>query len=262
MKTFLYLVISVILFFSTLLEAQDSNAGIWSTGSAFILPQKRVELGLFQPLRYGYSDRVEWSVHPIWFFVMPNLDIKWSHGYYGNILITSRHSVYYPTLLLRLLSREGTGGIISPEFDIPQMVGFTNDILFSHRLLNGRLVTAKLGLAFGFKSGKLDDRTTIDLPLVYYRLDYFYNGFQLRGGIEWQGRLYNRWNYLLDADYFYTLGAKHNKALEHKGLLIWNKSDNTQYSIGYKLIYSEYPFGSQWHLFVPIFDIQKAWNRD
>jgi hypothetical protein len=252
----------IVLFSLSVLLGQETNTKLWSEGSAYILPKKRIELGLFQPLRYGQSERIEWSTHPIYFFIIPNLNIKWFHGFYDDVAIASRYSIYYPTMLLRTISREGTGGIISPEFEIPQMIGFNGEALFSKRLYENTILTAKLGLAFGVKFGGLDERTTIDLPLVYNRLAVFYHGYQLRGGVDLDGHLYKRWYYSLDMDYFYIPNIDHNKTFEHKGLLIWQKSEKTRLTIGYKLIYGEYPFASQWHLFIPLLDIQKSWMRD
>ena len=54
-----------------------ANEKIWSSHSAEILEQGRWEIGLFQPLRYGYSNYAEFSIHPGWFFLIPNLEIKY-----------------------------------------------------------------------------------------------------------------------------------------------------------------------------------------
>ena len=53
-----------------------ANEKTWSSHSAEILEQGRWEIGLFQPLRYGYSNYAEFSIHPGWFFLIPNLEIK------------------------------------------------------------------------------------------------------------------------------------------------------------------------------------------
>jgi hypothetical protein len=241
--------------------AQEENTRLWSAGSAYLLPQKRVEIGLFQPLRYGYSKNIEWSSHPLYFFIIPNFSLKWSHGFYRNFALTTRHSLFYPTVLLRALSREGTGGIISPEFNIPHMLAFNNEILCSRAFTNGYLITGKAGVSLATKFGGLDERTTIDLPLVYNRLLVFYHGYQLRFGAEMQGRIYNGWHYMVDGDYYWIPGTDHNKAFEHKGMILWRKSNQTELSLGYKLSYGYYPFGNQWHLLLPLLDIQKAWQR-
>ena len=53
-----------------------SMSGSWNSNSASVLENKKWEVGLFQPFRYGYSETMEYSVHPIGFFVMPNISFK------------------------------------------------------------------------------------------------------------------------------------------------------------------------------------------
>jgi endonuclease/exonuclease/phosphatase family metal-dependent hydrolase len=50
------------------------------TGTAYTLPAGRWEVGLFQSLRHAWSESVELSTHPLAFFLIPNLSVKWSHG--------------------------------------------------------------------------------------------------------------------------------------------------------------------------------------
>jgi len=257
------LAISIILIATNSLLAQGKNnrcAMNWSSGTGSTLPAGRWEIGLFQPLRYGFSESLEFSTHPVIFFIMPNFNLKWSHHSIARFTIASRHGFIYPTLLLRTISREGIGGIISPEFHIPHLFSFSNELLFSKQLLPNHLFTGKIGFNFAVKSGKLDKRTTMDLPLVFPRLNVFYQGYGFRLGGDLIGRLSPRWNYLIDTDFFLYPGADKDFAFEHKGMILWNKSSRFRLCFGYKLAYGEYPFGTQWHLLVPIFDLQWAWE--
>jgi hypothetical protein len=232
-----------------------------SNGSAQLLPKGRWTIGLFQPLRYGASQRVELSAHPLLFPLLPNLSLKWSHHPAGPWLIASRHSFYDPTPLLRFLRREGTGGIVSPEFEIPNMGAWTSELLVTHPLGDAHMVTVKAGISLClFRSSALDSRTTIDLPLVFPRLQPFYQGYTWRSGLEGMGRLHHRWHYLADCDLFYTPRGDDNWAIEHKGMLLWDKSGKLQAGLGYKLTWGEYPFGSQWHLLGPLLDLQMGWG--
>ncbi len=63
----------------------------------------------------------------------------------------------------------------------------------------------------------------------------------------------------MEADLLYYL-ASDEMAFEHKGLLLWNKSQRFQLCLGYKLTFGEYPFGTQWHLLGPLVDLQWAWQ--
>ncbi|MDZ7319392.1 MAG: hypothetical protein ONB11_09580, partial [candidate division KSB1 bacterium] len=235
-------------------EPNETDWRHWSSGSAYLLPAGRWEVGVFQSLRYGYSASLELSTHPLAFLVMPNFNVKWSHGCYRGFNLSTRHSGYYPTPLLRNIARKGTGGIISPEFHIPHLVSIYNEVLISKSIAKGHLFTGKAGFCLAIKSGKLDERTTIDLPLVFPRLNVFYQGYGFRGGCNVEGKLVSRWNYLADADLFYYPSGDEKIAFEHKGLLLWTKNQRFQLCFGYKLTYGEYPFGTQWHLLGPLFD--------
>ncbi len=238
------------------------NWQTWSTGTAELLQPRRVELGLFQPLRYGFSKSLEFSTHPLLFFVMPNFDMKWAHGEVAGFKLTTAHGITYPSLLMNLVAREGIGGMISPEFDIPPILSFQNAVLASRELVNGHLFTGKLALNLAAAFDNLDSRTTIDLPVFYPRMGVYYNDFGFRVGADMKGPLFRRFNYVIDGELFYypTAEADVNSAFEHKGLIYWNKSNKFQICAGYLLSFGEYPFGTQWHL-LPLIDFQWGWTR-
>jgi len=206
------------------LSAREIQNISWAHESAFITLPGSIEKGLFGPLYYGLSDCYELSSHIFANPLIPNLNLKWSHRIPGKFSLASVHSFFYPTPLLRLLARKGIGGII------------------------------------GLKSAQLDDRTTIDLPLVYPRLMPFYHGYGIRIGGDYRKNYNQRISLLIDYDVFMFPGASEGFAVENKSLFFWYSSERTQFSIGYKLIYGKYPFGSQWHLLFPIFNIQRAWQ--
>lgn len=232
----------------------------WTSGTAYTMPAGRWEVGLFQSLRHAGSESVEWSTHPLAFFLIPNLSVKWSHGSQNGFQIATRHSLTYPTPLLRLLSRKGIGGLISPEFHIPHLVSIYNEVLVSGPIARSLLVTANAGVCFAVKSGVLDERTTIDLPVVFPRLNVFYPGYGFHGGTELRADGFRRWRIQTGAGVFYYPAADERFAFEQKGLLLWNQSRTFQICVGYQLTFGEYPFGTQWHLFGPVFDLTWGWG--
>ena len=241
-------------------QADTVNHNIWSIGTAYNLPQGRWEVGVFHPLRYGLSDRVELAAHPILFFVMPNISLKWSHDQIANMAIATRHSLSYPTPLLRLSQKEGTGGIISPEFYIPHMIEFYNELLFSKSISDYHLLTGKVWFSLAAKSDDLDERALIDYPMAYHRLAIFYHGYGLRFGVDMQGPIAGKFNYVIDGDIFYIPSVDYNFSFENKGMIHWRFTDYSELCIGYKLIYGEYPYGNEWNLFLPMIDFQLAWD--
>jgi len=215
--------ILIILVVVNSLSAENRNESTlrnWSSGTAYLLPPGRWEVGLFQSLRYGFSESLEFSTHPLVCILMPNLSVSWSHKPIKGFIFSTRHHIYYPTPLLRTISREGTGGIISPEFHIPHMILLYNEVILSRHLSTNYLITGKFGLSLAIKSGELDKRTTIDLPLVFPRLNVFYHDYGFRSGFDLLGKLSNRWNYVVDMDFFYYPKADHDFAFEHKGLIL------------------------------------------
>lgn len=261
-----------LLFLLTATATATATGEKWSTGTAYTLPKGRYEVGLFQPLRYGQTENLEWSTHPILDLLIPNITVKISRGRFRGWDMATRHSLVYPTPLLRKLRVKGfgiqfladmdVGGIISGDPDIPQiphMISSRNEVMLSRSFGAATLVTGKAGLAVAIKAGKLDSRTTIDLPIVFPRLGAYYNGYGLNVGGDVLRSITKRLDLLADVDVFVLPGLEEGSfAFEHKGLFIWNKSSRFQVAVGYKLVYGEYPFGAQWHL-LPLLDLQ--WGR-
>ncbi len=247
------------------LMAQIFPQGEWLPGTAYTIPQGRWEYGLFQPVRWGQSDDSEISFFKLSALLMPGVTVKqrWLQRYQWTV--SSKHSVYYPTPLLKMVAKEGTGGVISPEFDIPKMVSFWNMALASKQMDRDRVLTLKAGAAFAFGGSDLSEGSTIDLPLVYHRLAVYYNGWLVRLGVDYNGRMSKKWTYLVDGDLFLIPGMKGSLALEHKGMITWEKSYKFHISLGYKFIYGEYPDGypnekiTRIHM-LPILDF--VWSRN
>lgn len=252
---------TILLLSGNLILAQENRP--WWSGSAYTLPQGRWEIGLFQPLRYGQTDRLEWSTHPVLNLVIPNLTVKLAHGDKAGWVVASRHSLRYPTPLLRLVAREGIGGILAPDPDIekfPPTLFWRSEVLLTRAVAERTFLTAKGGLAVVPKAGDIDSRSTIDLPVIFPRMAAMRQGFQLSLGLDGLVGLTDRLHIWTDGDLFLTPGLDEALGFEHKGLLVFNKSQRFQLTLGYKLTFGNYPYGDQWHL-LPLFDLQWARQR-
>ena len=247
----------LILIFCGLIQAQ----GEWLSGTAHTLPKGRWETGLFQPVRWGQGEDREVSFFKLTALLMPGVTVKQRWDQCNNWTISTSHSLYYPTPLLKTMAKDGIGGMISPEFEIPHLLSLWNMVLASKPLPQNKILTTKVGFSLAFGGTDLSKESTIDLPLVYHRLAVYYNGWLLRFGSDLNGQIGEKWSYLIDGDYILIPGMKGYFTLEHKGMLSWEKSSTFQVSIGYKLIYGLYPDGypnnniARFHA-LPLLDLQ------
>ncbi len=252
-KIYIYIIILI---------GQLSGAQNWAPYSAHLLPEKRWEMGFFQPLRYGYTETLEVSLHPLLFFVMPNLSVKIPHQNMGNWSTASRHSLLYPTPLLNMLSKgtkigSNIASLLSPNFLMPPMVGISNDWLMS-RSLPFADITLHAGIDLGIVIGDLDERSSIDLPLIYHRLGVYYNKWGLDLGVDVFRRFTKRFGIHADIDLRLLPGLNGNYDIEHKLLFIWTNSERFQFCTGYKFVFGEFPYGEE-SRFLPYVPIVETW---
>lgn len=242
------------------LGAQENRN--WSAGTAYTIPQGRWETGLFQPVHYASSSSREWIVHPFLFPIIPNLIIKQQWQQWRGGQLAFRLGFQYPTPLLRLLRRSGTGGVLAPDPTIPKMPHMFRlrlEAFYSRpHFSDAILMTYKAGIAQAFNGKGADIRSTIDLPVIYPRMAVYYNGFQFNGGVDALIQLAPKLTVLLDGDLFWTPGWEYPLALENKLLLAWHKTKSFTLQVGLKYSLLEYPPGKEQHL-IPLFDIM--WSK-
>ena len=241
----------------------------WSSHSAEIVEKGRWEIGLFQPLRYGYSNYSELSIHPGWFFLIPNIEIKESQKDFFGYTTASRYKLTYPTMLLNMLSGDGIGKVIAPEHEIPYMFSFSGSLVGTRSFKETKFSLSG-GLDIGIVLGDLNPSSTIDLPLVYHRLGVFYNGWGFHTGIDIERNISSKVEALFNLDLIALPGYNGNYSIENKLLLSWNKSRNFRIMTGYKFLAGEFPYGKDSRMlpylpilerWVPILELQWARNK-
>ena len=254
---------------TTIVIAENQN---WSTGTSHTLEKGRWEVGVFQPLSYGFKNNIELSTHPAWAFLIPNFSVKKFWLSHNELALSSRHNIVYPTPIFKWLQsplgkelgEPDKFALISPEFDIPPIVSFHNELLISRPISRGG-VTFKAGMTFAFISGGLDDRVTIDLPIVFHRMMVMQNGYGFNVGVDLLHQLTAKLLLWTDVDFILIPGVDENFAMENKGILIYERNHNFRTLIGYKLVYGKYPAGypldfkSFLHI-LPILDLQWGWG--
>ena len=243
------------LIFTSLFSQDTVSRNYWTDGTACNIPKHRWELGLFTASRYGISKNLEISAHPLMFFLMPQVKVKIGWGEYSGFRLATEHGIFYPTMFMRLVATEGTGGLISPEFDIPQMFAVSNRFLASYRPFKKAILTAHAGIAFSVKFGPLNPQSTIDLPVIYPRLAVFYNQPEFDAGLDFRGQFIPRLGWLFNVENFIVCGTENDYFLENKGVLAYtSKKETLRIEAGYKLCFGKYPAGPQWHL-LPVIDL-------
>ncbi|MBC8312361.1 MAG: hypothetical protein H8E72_08640 [Candidatus Marinimicrobia bacterium] len=231
------------------------SSGIASAESANLLEKGGREIGLFQPLRWGYSENIELSTHPILMFSMPNISVKIRHDKFD---MTSRHRFIYPTPLMRMFQKQGKFGLITPVTDVgdvPHIFAFQNEIIKS--ISSGKtLLTLKGGFTFAIVSETLDERLSVDLPLIYSAMGEFFNGYKFNIGADARHQLSNQLSVLLDGDA--VIIPSEDIFWESKLLSEYKLNESWKFLVGTKFTYGNYPFGKQARL-LPLLDITYKW---
>ncbi len=235
-----------------LLAAETTS---WPTTSdtASITPKGATTIGVFAPLRYGLSNRLEFETSPLLDIVAPNIALKRAWGEMAGFQIASRHKLFYPTGLLKVLSREGTGGVLPYNTRVPHIISLTAEILGSRMLSDELMLSLKAGVEFAKTFGR-SNLATIDFPLAYTRTAAYYGSGVIRLGADLDGKLGSSFAWNLDMDIFIIPDDTFSGAFEGGAMLAWLATDEFAVMVGTKLVYGNYPFGWQANL-LPLFDL-------
>lgn len=215
--------------------------GEFAGGTAHQLEQGSWEVGLFGPLRYGVSDSVELSAHPLLFFVVPNLQAKIGWTGEGSTQVATVHSVTYPTMLMRLLAMEGAGGVLPPDRAIPQILSIRNEVVITQEM-GAHLLTGAVGVQVGPRMGE-SELISIDLPVVYPRTAAFFTTFTALSRLQVQGPIAGSLGYRTGAKFFVYPGAEGSFAAEIDARLQWRSSGSWMIQAGVVGSLAGYPFG-------------------
>lgn len=239
--------------------AARAEAAPWSEGTAHTLPVGRLEAGVFSPVRYGLRDGLELSAHPLWMFVSPNVTVKLAHGEWGGWAVASTHGLSAPTPLLRMLAREGTGGVIAPDVEVPWILGVANHLVVTHGLRARDSLTLRAGARLAPRAGDSSFRS-VDWHFAYPRTVLFRTGVSVDGGARYEGWLAEGLGVALELDGFWLPGARGRFAVEQRAGALWRPSAGFSARLGYVVALTEFPFGVEWSPIFPTLDLVWAWD--
>lgn len=186
----------------------DENARFparkWSTKSALTIEKGRLELGAFSSAAYGLTERVELGAHPVGLFVFPALGAKvnwWSAHSRGLCpcrvserawWFSSRHRLFSPSPLLHLLAKEGSGGFLPDNTEIPFSLGMMNEAVLTRDLF-GHLLSLRAGVTV--TAGRSEDLPMVEFPFFYSTLASLYSPFVVHMGLAVEGTIYGPLDY-------------------------------------------------------------------
>jgi hypothetical protein len=245
------------------IKAQETKRFNPYAHSSEMLSKGEFRYSLFAKADYGLTDKITISAHPIWAFIAPSIDIQWQWKKSDRQSIFIKHGISCPTPAMRLFAMEGTGGLISPEFDIPFMFAIKNSLLSTWQLKRGNILTAEFGVEFSLLNEKLQPGSSIDLPVISPRNAVYYKNFGVDVALSSEGNIIGKFDYYSKAQVFLfpannekysdEYGETSRYFGEMTGLIFWNTSKKCKLGLGGRLCYGDYPFGVQWHL-LPMLD--------
>lgn len=235
-------------------RADESAA---SGDTAFTLPRGGLEVGVFAPLRWGLTDHVELSVHPLVALVAPHLDAKIAWGRVAGIAIASTHGVLYPTPAMRLLSKEGTGGIVPHDVRYPHLLE-TGHHLVATRALGDHLLTVRAGGRLAWNLTEFDGPRTwseVEWHFIWPRAAAWFTGWSLDAGLAAEGPVWRALGYRLALDGFAMPGLRGDRAVEWAALVTARPRPGLRVEAGLQWSWAEFPYGSRLSVPLPLADV-------
>jgi len=236
----------------------------FADGTARMPGEGRLEVGVFAPLRWSPSERTELSLHPLLFFVAPHADLKVGWGERGGVALASVHGLVYPTPLMRLLARGGTGGIVPADVTWPHLLS-TSHHLYATVPIGSHLLTGRAGGRLAWNLTAFDGPrfwSEVEWHFVRPRTAAWTAGWSLDAGLSAQGPISGPFRYRADVDLFFMPGMRgSDRAVEWTLLLEWRRSPGFRLQAGAAFSWAVFPYGERllWPPF-PLLDAAWSWD--
>jgi hypothetical protein len=169
---------------------------------AYTAPAGGLSFGVWSPLRYAVSDRVELSAHPLLFFVAPHLQAQVRHLAVGGWQVSGLYGLSLPSPAMRLLQ-----GHLFPSWDRGGgEVGWTLvprvGLLASRGARAAAVTTLRADLALGVPLVPTDARPLGTLAPLDLLFDPVLAGYRARVGAGYDRALGRRWRWRVLADVY------------------------------------------------------------
>lgn len=231
-----------------LMNASEASADPgWANRGATPIAAGRLELGVLSEARYGLTDRLELFSHALTFWVEPQLGARTELQRLGRWRFGSEHALSYPSLLLNLIAKEGSLGLLPGNSDIPPALLIRNELVASLHDSSNWLVAGRIGITLGPRFSSGEGMPLLDFPLLYPR----YAALKTWGVPHAQlahSRELESFAYEVDARfYLLPLEDKTRYAFEQGGYLGWLATSDFSIRLGYRISLASYPVGTRFH---------------
>ena len=263
MKFKIIVLLLSLLYFSEIF-AQPLN----SLGTAYTVGKGRINMGVFSPLRMGITRSTEIQSFLFADYKIPNIGIKqyWITTF-SNILVASKHSIYYPTPMIR-------NPLFASTFNLPDSFGlapptlaYRNELIFSKMLKEkslcnsaNYLLSVKFGIAAAFKLGADSLIPDYNQHLLYPRTSIFNDSVLWYVGVDLDGHISKSFDFFVDLEFQSIDWAVKDFAIEHKAGISYYLSRRVNLWLGYKAAIGSYP-SPQLIFFSPMADITFSFTK-
>jgi hypothetical protein len=248
MKKSIIIFTSIVMLMSWNICAQDS---VLTENTAFTVPKGRIEFGIMNPFTWGITDKIQLSSHPVMDILLPNISCKVNWLQIDYFYLASVHELNYPSLLLGTIAREGTGGILAPDNDIPNIFCLYNHAIGT-LLLDKHIFSLKAGINAALS---LPDTNfeTIDYPLIYGNTAVYHSHLTVDIVIDYKTRIYNWLHGMVSLELLLIPEPLSTYEVRQttKALFVLGKTFSIM--AGYTMVAGEYPYGSDWKI-IPLID--------
>jgi hypothetical protein len=206
--------------------------------------------------RYTVNERLELSLHPVGFFLWPQVDTKVRWFDAGGFTFSSLHSLSYPTWFLGAVAREGTGGLLEPTSSMPPAIQTDLGLLATWRL--GPSSWATLQPLAQFRIGRA--LPLLEFPFLYQRLAAANAGWALGVNASLEGVVKRTVGYEFSATYTHLPLASVDGAFAVEALteVRWLLSESSTIPLGIRFAHARFPYGRRSH-WLPYVDYRFVW---
>jgi len=259
-NTFTYLLIFTLLINLSYSQenTKESSINSWSNTTAKTIKKGRIESGIFAPLRIGLKNNMEVQVHPLWFFVIPNARLKknWNKDQTKKLQVATEHGFTYPTILLNLLAKSGTGGVLPPTQKAPSILTLKNKLIVSYFYDKNHSVSLKAALEFNMLHSMNNGMPEIELLIVYPRTAVYNNFYTGEIALAFEGVFAKKIGYDADLRMFLIPNEKFTWVFEWNPKLYYNVSNKFRIMLGALITTGNIENEKASYRALPVFDLQ------